>query len=71
MVNPDCFKCLHFYITIDEKFPRGCKVFGIKGKNIPSVDVKRATGLSCPVFSSKHSVKQEIIREDRIIDTSA
>lgn len=71
MANPDCFKCHHFYITIDEKFPRGCKVFGIKGKNMPSVDVKRATGISCPVFSSKVSKNPSVIKEDRIIDTSA
>lgn len=71
MANPDCFKCLHFYITVDEKFPRGCKVFGIKGKNIPSVDVKRATGIPCPVFTSREKITKEVIKEERIIDTSA
>lgn len=71
MENPDCFKCEHFYITIDERFPRGCKVFGIKGKSIPSIDVKRVTGISCPVFKKKSNTNKEYIREDRIIDTMA
>lgn len=71
MANPECFKCIHFYITIDERFPRGCKVFGIKGKSIPSIDVKRATGIECPVFKSKETDTKEYIKEDRIIDTMA
>lgn len=71
MGNPDCFKCENFYITIDERFPRACKVFGIKGKSMPSIDVKRVTGIGCPVFKPKLTQNKEYIKEDRIIDTMA
>jgi hypothetical protein len=50
---PDCLKCRHFKVTWDPAFPRGCEIFGIKGKNLPSVAVFRATGRHCPSFSQR------------------
>lgn len=71
MSNPNCTKCIHYYITLDEKFPKGCRVFNIKGKTMPSVDVKRFTGHICPVFTRKENKKRTIISETNFIDTSA
>lgn len=71
MNNPNCTNCKHYYITIDEKFPKACKIFNIKGKRMPSVDVKRFTGYRCPVFTSRDSRNVVVIKENTIIDTSA
>jgi len=46
----NCLKCKHLKITWDPKFPRACKVFGFKGKELPSVTVKKVTGKPCPSF---------------------
>ncbi|MDR1429805.1 MAG: hypothetical protein LBI85_05900 [Spirochaetaceae bacterium] len=50
---PDCLKCLHFYVTWDAAFPRGCAVFGVKSRNLPSVEVYKATGRHCPSFAAR------------------
>lgn len=49
----NCFKCEYFTITWNEKHPRACKLFGFKGKELPSVTVKRVTGRPCPAFKEK------------------
>ena len=47
---PNCLKCRHFHVTWDPAFPRGCRVFGIKSKRMPSLVVKENTGHHCPSF---------------------
>ena len=49
----DCFKCEHFYITWDKRFPYGCRAMGFKTANIPSGDVCRASGEECLWFRHK------------------
>jgi len=53
----DCRKCLHFYITWDNKFPYGCKALNFKSKNIPSIDVKISSGIDCLKFEIKKNAK--------------
>jgi hypothetical protein len=50
---PDCLKCVHFRVTWEPAFPRSCGVFGIKSRNLPSVEVFRATGSHCPAFQAR------------------
>jgi hypothetical protein len=50
---PDCLKCVHFKVTWDPAFPRSCTIFCIKSRNIPSVEVFRATAQHCPSFRLK------------------
>jgi hypothetical protein len=54
---PDCLKCVHFHVTWDPAFPRSCDVFGIKCRHLPSIEVRRNTGLDCPAFALKAVVK--------------
>ncbi|MDR2484759.1 MAG: hypothetical protein LBD55_05140 [Treponema sp.] len=49
---PDCIKCLHFKVTWEPAYPRSCRIFGIKSRNLPSVEVFRATGRHCPSFQA-------------------
>jgi len=47
---PNCLKCEFFKVTWDPMFPRSCEIFSIKCTNLPSAEVFRATGSSCPSF---------------------
>lgn len=49
----DCMKCQYFYITWDKKFPRGCKFFNFKSKQMPSIEVLRSSASACLKFESK------------------
>ncbi|MBN2618892.1 MAG: hypothetical protein JXR64_11335 [Spirochaetales bacterium] len=71
MKQPNCSKCEHFYITLDERFPRACKVFNIKTYSFPSVDVRRLTGYNCPVFKERITKSKEVIRDINNIDRFA
>lgn len=55
----DCSKCIHFYITWDKKYPRGCKAMGFKSKEVPSAMVYKTSGVECLRFEKKKG------REDR------
>jgi len=37
-------------VTWEPAYPRGCEVFGIKTRNLPSAEVFAATGTHCPAF---------------------
>lgn len=71
MKHPDCNKCKHYFVTLDEYKPKGCRVFNIKGPNMPSVDVRRFTGHHCPVFEERVKQDRRVIKEDRIFDSFA
>ncbi|OXS78949.1 hypothetical protein [Domibacillus enclensis] len=51
-------KCRHFYVTWDPKAPRGCRAYGFKTKQVPSVVVKRSSGHPCFQFSLKAGEKK-------------
>lgn len=53
---PNCLKCIHFKVSWDPAFPRICLVFGFKTRNLPSIEVFRATGAHCPVFQRKEGL---------------
>jgi len=49
----NCYRCRHFFITWDEIFPRGCRMFNFKTIEMPSVTVFKASGMPCLEFSEK------------------
>ena len=51
----NCFKCQHFRVSWDPKYPRSCLVFGFSGPEMPSETVRKATGRDCPAFSPKQT----------------
>lgn len=71
MAEPNCKNCIHFFITLDERKPRACKVFNIKGRNMPCIDVKRFTGYTCPVFEARSKPNKGYIKKDQVLDTFA
>ena len=61
---PDCLKCLHFFVTWDPAFPRGCRVFGVKTRNLPSLEVRSATGRDCPAYEDGPAAKRASYKSD-------
>jgi len=49
----NCLHCAHFYITWNERFPRGCKALGFKSREAPSAVVFRTSGMDCQLFEEK------------------
>jgi hypothetical protein len=48
-----CQKCIYYYVTWQSNQPHGCKAYGFKSKQIPSVVVKQSSGISCSFFNTK------------------
>ncbi|AOT69897.1 uracil-DNA glycosylase [Geosporobacter ferrireducens] len=48
-----CKRCKHFYVTWDVNFPNGCKLFGAKSRQLPSLIVYQSTGKKCEYFSER------------------
>ncbi len=54
MERINCQKCKYYYITWDSKMPYGCKAFGFKSRQTPSVVVYQSSGKSCQGFEEKN-----------------
>jgi len=55
----DCYKCIHFAVSWDPKFPRSCKFFGFKTTQLPSVRVFESSGEPCAGFHPKNQRNKE------------
>lgn len=49
----NCFECEYFYVTWDQQNPRACKAYGFKTRELPSVVVKRSSGMECLKYKRK------------------
>jgi hypothetical protein len=49
---------MYYFVTWDEKFPRGCRAMNFKSKHMPSTDVFRSSGMDCMGFKAKTVTKQ-------------
>ena len=50
---PDCLRCGHFRVTWEPAFPRACTLFGLKCRNLPSMEVFLSTGKHCFTFEAR------------------
>ena len=53
----NCNDCLRLFITHDPKRRWGCSSFGFKSNFIPSIEVKKITGMECAYFELKERKK--------------
>lgn len=49
----DCRMCVHFFVTWQKNSPYGCKAYGFKGPQMPSVVVKASSGEPCKFFKQR------------------
>ncbi len=45
--------CKHFYITWDQRTPKGCKLYGIRSQAMPSQIVQMAGSGECQGYEAK------------------
>lgn len=53
MERINCRSCKFYYITWDNTFPNGCKAYGIKSREMPSMVVVKSSGEECKSFENK------------------
>ncbi len=53
LVEINCFKCHHFYVTYDSHFPHGCKAVGFKSRLMPAKEMFVNSGIECQLFKKK------------------
>lgn len=50
-----CQKCIYYFVTWQPAKPHGCKAYGFKSKQLPSVVVKNSSGYDCSFFQPKNT----------------
>ena len=61
-----CHKCIHYYVTWDQKFPHGCRGMGFKGRRYPMHAVRQVmNGKDCLLFSAKKIGREQTIKKKR------
>jgi len=51
--RPDCWKCRHYYITHDTRFPYGCRAMDFRSRRLPCLEVLAASQAPCLMFQKK------------------
>ena len=49
----NCVHCKYFFVTWDKAHSRGCRFFGFKSHELPSMVVRRTSGMQCLNFVDK------------------
>ncbi|QOP44132.1 uracil-DNA glycosylase [Sulfurimonas sediminis] len=53
MKRINCRKCEYYYVTWEASKPHGCKAYGFKSVQIPSMVVLNSSGAECSLFKEK------------------
>ncbi|MCK9472573.1 uracil-DNA glycosylase [Sulfurimonas sp.] len=57
MKRINCRRCQYYYVTWEAQRPHGCKAYGFKSSQIPSLLVFQSTGSDCTMFKEKNPSK--------------
>lgn len=57
MKKINCRRCEHYFVTWKPKQPHGCKAYGFKSPQIPSLVVFQSSGSDCSMFKAKTPAK--------------
>jgi len=49
----NCRQCVHYFVTWQPKQPHGCKAYGFKSPQMPSLAVFQSSGSECHLFTQK------------------
>jgi hypothetical protein len=53
-MNPNCHRCIHYFVTWEVNNPHGCRAMGFKSQRLPMIEVRRAMqGNNCLAFEPK------------------
>ena len=51
--RPDCFHCVHFFVTWEPDRSRGCRAYEFKSPELPSEVVLASSGKACQLYEPK------------------
>jgi len=54
MQKINCRRCKYYFVTWEANKPHGCKAYGFKSPQIPSLVVKQSSGSDCSLFIPKN-----------------
>jgi hypothetical protein len=49
----NCRLCRHFFVTWDQHHPQGCRLYGVKSRQAPSMIVRESTGAPCQFWEPR------------------
>jgi len=53
MKRINCRRCKYYFVTWENSKPHGCKAYGFKSPQIPSMVVFKSSGIECSMFVEK------------------
>jgi len=53
MKRINCRRCKHYFVTWEAGKPHGCRAYGFKSPQIPSMVVFQSSGTECSMFIEK------------------
>ncbi|MFK5936974.1 MAG: uracil-DNA glycosylase [Sulfurimonas sp.] len=53
MKKINCRRCQYYFVTWENAKPHGCKAYGFKSAQIPSMVVFQSSGVACSLFKQK------------------
>jgi len=53
MKRINCRRCQSYYVTWENGKPHGCKAYGFKSAQIPSMVVFKSSGIECAQYREK------------------
>lgn len=57
MKRINCRRCEYFHVTWEKLKPYGCKAYGFKSSQIPSMVVFQSSGVECSMYKEKANLK--------------
>ncbi|MCW8896005.1 uracil-DNA glycosylase [Sulfurimonas sp.] len=57
MKRINCRICEYYFVTWEKTRPHGCKAYGFKSPQIPSLLVFQSSGSDCTMFKPKSAAK--------------
>ena len=57
MKRINCRRCEHYFVTWEAGKPHGCRAYGFKSPQIPSMIVFQSSGTECSLFKEKNIPK--------------
>ena len=57
MKRINCRRCEYYFVTWEKNKPHGCKAYGFKSQQIPSLVVFQSSGTDCSLFKMKNPAK--------------
>lgn len=55
MKKINCRRCEYYFVTWESQRPHGCRAYGFKSPQIPSLLVFKSSGMDCNMFKEKPS----------------